>query len=378
MRNHKTKIYRKIAALLLCIGLPTSLLFSNNTGSIFDHLATASDDIETSRSVILRMPFDSIYAKSPNEQMAIISFTDDTGREFRRSLRVGVRGKFRRHLCTFPPIRLNFSKKRLEEDGMSRHDKLKLVTPCFEGDRGQELVLREYLAYKLYAQLSPYAFRVQLLEITYRDLLRKHPDQTVFAFVLEDTDEMAERLGGVELENGRGIAPEQFDRRAETTQALFEYMIGNLDWNLAMSRNLKMVELPNGTVLPVPYDFDFSALVHAPYARLNTAVGQDHAGQRIYLGLSCPDELLNEAFANFDAKRKDLLKTIRGFSLLHLDKRYEITHYLGEFYYDFRRLQRQRSITASVDDLQMYRLVRGEQATLIPPGAKASYYEVSR
>ncbi|PHI20381.1 hypothetical protein CEQ90_07935 [Lewinellaceae bacterium SD302] len=347
--------------------------------SIFDLLSTdPSAGIEMAKPVILRLPVDSIYAKTQNKQQAVISFTDDnTGREYRRPLHVEVRGKFRRHLCTFPPLKLNFSKKQLKADGLSKHDKLKLVTPCFDDDvDAQALILKEYLAYKLYEQLSPLAFRTQLLEITYRDIHGQHPDRTVLAFVLEDTDEMAERLGGVELENGRGLAPDRFDRRAETTQALFSYLIGNLDWNLSMAHNLKMVELTDGTIVPVPYDFDFSGLVAAPYVRLNSNIGQEYAGQRIYLGFDCSDYLLQEVYAHFELKRKDLLKTVRGFTILPGHHRFPAAEYITGFYSEFRRILRLQHHQGMAETL--YQLIRAEQRGIVPAGGKAMYYGVSK
>ncbi|MBK9015576.1 MAG: hypothetical protein IPM82_16760 [Saprospiraceae bacterium] len=40
----------------------------------------------------------------------------------------------------------------------------------------------------------------------------------------------------------------------------------------------------DGGLIPVPYDFDFSAIVVAPYARLNTDVGQKRIGDRVFMG----------------------------------------------------------------------------------------------
>lgn len=351
-------------------------LSAQNKSSVFDLLSTPAEaGIESARKVMLRLPMDSIYAKSGHQQQAVISFTDDTGREFRRPLQVGVRGKFRRRTCTFPPLKLNFSKKQLRADGLSTHDKLKLVTPCFEDEAGQALIMKEYLAYKLYEQISPAAFRTQLLEITYRDINRQHPDQTVFAFVLEDSDELAERLGGVELENGRGLAPDRFDRRAETTQALFSYFIGNLDWNLAMSRNIKMVKLENEQIIPVPYDFDFSYMVGAPYMRLDASAGQKRAEQRVYMGLLCNDDLLSEVYATFELKRKEMSKMVRSFHLLDLDNRTKVANYLAGFFSEFRRMQRWAD---HHPEGSLYVRLRAEQVDVIPPGAKPAYYGVSK
>lgn len=379
--RQKTINPRLLKSLFLFLSLATvnTLLAGDSIPrTIFDVLAAGPADINYARPVTLRLPLDSVYAKSAAKQPALLSYLDpETGREVRRPLQVEVRGKFRRHLCSFPPLKLDFNKKQLAASGLARHDKLKLVTPCFDDPNSQALILREYLAYRLYAQITPNAFRTQLLKITYRDLHQRHPDRTVYAFVLEDTDEMAERLGGVEMEEGRGLAPHRFDRRAETTQALFSYFIGNLDWNLSMVRNLKFVALPGGEVIPVPYDFDFSGLVSAPYARLNTNVGQQYAGQRIYLGLACNDALLSEVFEDFQAHRREISNTVRHFRLLTDENRVGTLQYLNEFWSDFKRLLRQQGHRPEPAH-SLYHRLRAEQFHLLPPGANPNDYGLSR
>ena len=47
---------------------------------------------------------------------------------------------------------------------------------------------------------------------------------------------------------------------------LFEYMIGNTDMSIWALHNVRLVQKPNRTLTAVPYDFDLSGFVHAPYA----------------------------------------------------------------------------------------------------------------
>ena len=54
-----------------------------------------------------------------------------------------------------------------------------------------------------------------------------------------------------------------------TRVALFEYMIGNLDWSVPVRHNIKLIvpkEDSNAIAFPVPYDFDYSGLVKTDYA----------------------------------------------------------------------------------------------------------------
>lgn len=347
-------------------------VFHLSATSIFDVLQqSANGATNGSLEVTIKLPLDSIYAKTENEQLAVLSFTDHTGLAQRWPLHVDVRGKYRRRICTFPPLKLNFSKKMLGQRGLAKYDKLKLVTPCFEDENGEQLILKEYLAYQLLNQLTPASFRVQLLKITYRDQNGNHPDQTSYAFVMEDTDEMAARLGGEEMENGRGLSPNQFDRQAETTQAFFSYFIGNADWSLATAHNLKMIQIQQGLVVPVPYDFDFSAIVAAPYAKPANSVGQYTLTQRVYLGFVATDEQLDEAIELYTSKKKELLALVRQFTLLPTEERFAITAYLNQFYVEVKQLRKSDGLTAS-----FYARLRGAQTELVPPGAMPEFYGV--
>ncbi len=351
--------------------LLASTVVGNSVFGMLQQLASLEGE---ALSVALEVPMDSLYAKSNHVQAATFLFNDATGLAQRWPLEVGVRGKFRRRTCTFPPLKLNFSKKMLAANGLTKEfDKLKLVTPCFNDETAQQLILKEYLSYRLFNQLTPNSFRVQLLAITYKDSNGNHPDQLRYAFVVEDADELAARLGGVKLKTARGLGPEQLDRQAETTQAIFAYFIGNTDWSITSSHNLEMIQLPTGTIVPVPYDFDFSGLVAAPYATPSNSVGQYSVQQRVYLGFNVEDALLEPALAHFFQKRKELLNTVRKFKLLKAIHRIELAEYLDAFYNEIDFIERHRAPGQS-----LFTALRGEQVGIIPPGAPAQYFEVGK
>jgi hypothetical protein len=361
-------------SVLVAVLLALLPVFTLQAGSIFDLLqSSAPQGTNEALEVVIKLPLDSIYAKTSNEQFAVLSFTDHTGLAQRWPLHVDVRGKYRRRICTCPPLKLNFSKKLLKEQGLTSFDKLKLVTPCAQDEEGQNLILKEYLAYRMLNQLTPASFRVQLLKVTYQDQHGNHPDYTAYAFVLEDTDELALRLGGEKMKNGRGLTPARIDRQAETTQALFSYFIGNTDWNLATSHNLKMIETEGGKIIPVPYDFDFAAIVAAPYAKPSNSIGQYTLKQRVYMGFTASDEQLDAAVASFKEQKKELFKIVRQFSLLPLNERYAVTGYLSQFFSDVKQLRKPREEFNS-----FYARLRGDQTELVPPGADPEYYGVGQ
>ncbi|MCB9349767.1 MAG: hypothetical protein H6573_19980 [Lewinellaceae bacterium] len=67
---------------------------------------------------------------------ATLSFLDKQGNRQEWPLDISLRGKFRRMHCKdMPPLRLDFSKKDLEEAGLAQFDDLKLVNYCMGDDR---------------------------------------------------------------------------------------------------------------------------------------------------------------------------------------------------------------------------------------------------
>ena len=48
--------------------------------------------------------------------------------------------------------------------------------------------------------------------------------------------------------------------------SIFQYMIGNLDWSVLKSHNIALFRREDGTIIPLPFDFDYSGLVNAEYA----------------------------------------------------------------------------------------------------------------
>ena len=276
-------------------------------------------------------------AKTDEEQPAVFRFTDKLGQTQEWRVDVNVRGRFRRRICSFPPLKIDFSKKELESRGLLPFDDLKLVTHCQEGKEGEEAVLREYLAYKLYSQLADYNFRAQLVKITYINT-DDGARLAKYGILLEDTDELAARMNSEECEACYGLDASRIDSRAYGIHALFQYMIGNTDWSLAMGRNLKVMKPSDGTNYRIiPYDFDFSGLVNAGYAVPNQDVGQRFVGQRVYMGEKIARSDLERTIHFFQSKKEALLRCVKEFSLLDEGSRRELARYLERFYDSLER-----------------------------------------
>ncbi len=264
---------------------------------------------------------------------ANFSYEDKYGIQRNYAIKVKPRGKFRRRVCDFPPLKLKFSKDQLEAAGLSKHNDLKLVTHCMDDvEYNEKLVLREYLVYKLYNELNPNSFRVQLIEVTYQDKHDKKNKITQYGFLIEDVDELAERMGGKECDDCLSLAKDQINTSQEKVVAMFQYLVGNTDWSLELARNLKLIKMPNGSHIPVPYDFDFSVLVNAPYLRPNSDLNQTTNMERIFMGHSEDFNQLYGTVSYFKTKRKALLKVIRNFHFLSKDERFSAELYVETFF----------------------------------------------
>ena len=247
-----------------------------------------------------------------------------------------TRGNFRRSRtnCLMPPLRLNVPRGAVEGTLFDGQDKLKVVGNCRPGrDSYSELVLREYLAYRILGMVSDRSFGVRLARITYEDTSGGFESWTDWGFFIEDEEAMAARLGGVffELEDDRNLPPSVFEPVASTRLAVFQYLIGNTDWSEAQGHNVAIVEAPSGAVA-VPYDFDFSGLVDASYATPDPDIGIRSVRERRYQGWCRAPGIAEAVVAQFREAREETLALIENFDPLSEGSRGEIVDYLRPFY----------------------------------------------
>lgn len=270
--------------------------------------------------------------RSEEEVKGKFSFTDNNGKLWSWKMKVGLRGNYRRLNCTStPPLKLNFKKGELQEAGLSKFDDMKLVTQCLEDESlAKKLLLKEYLAYKLYNQLTDKSLRVQLLKINFIDSYTGNQN-IQYGFVIEDTAEFSNRIGATKMDKTYNIQPEELDRDQFKMVALFQYMIGNIDFSLAAGRNLKMVEI-NDKVVTVPYDFDFSEMVKAPYRTGSKRLNVIKQGDRAFLGFPEDVRDLKETIQLFKKNREALLKIVSSFSILDRKERDFVKNYLMNFF----------------------------------------------
>ncbi len=260
------------------------------------------------------------------------------------AVQINPRGVSRRvgGFCAFPPLGIEFDRTAVRGTLFEGQRRLKLVSFCKPSGSYEQYVVREFLAYRLYNLITPLSFRVRAADVTYHDTQGGRADRTRFAFVIEGIDDLARRNQGAELEvetNTVGYA--QLDPQAATRTALFQYMIGNLDWDFISGHagakcchNIKLIA-PAGAataLVPTPYDFDYSGFVDTPYALPPDNVPVRNVRTRYYRGLCRFKDQLPEAIAHFRARRGDMTALLAGEARLDDVSRRETQAYLDSFF----------------------------------------------
>ena len=247
-------------------------------------------------------------------------------------VQVTARGNFRRGYCRIPPMAINFrtpGSPRLASLG-----KLKLVLGCGQKAEDEELLLKEYLVYKLYNLLDEKSFRVRLLRTNYVDTRNKTKPFTQYSFLIEDDSDMARRNGCRKKDHGQYLT-EATNRRQMTMVAIFQYMVGNTDWSVPNGHNIKLIfDRQNEVLAPyvVPYDFDYCGLVNAGYAIPNEVIGTESVTERVYRGFPRNMEEIQMVLEVFREKKNAIFSLVSGFTLLSDRTRKEMTRYLDEFF----------------------------------------------
>jgi N-glycosylase/DNA lyase len=339
MATRKTIGFNRGLTLCLLLVLLGATLLPAQHPSIFEQLSEGEKPIQVTISTDLESLINE--RRGEDAQAALLTFSTPDKREYQLEVEVSSRGKFRRRRCDFPPLRLDFSRRHLEEQGFDRSfRKLKLVTHCLEDARiSQDNIVKEYLVYQLYRELTDFSFRARLARIDYLDTEQKLRRIRRYGIFLEEVDELAQRHGLEECKNCYGMVGPQLDADIENLMCVFQYMIGNTDWDINMVRNIKLLmPADSSRFIPTPYDFDFAGFVSPSYAVPDANYGLASLKQRVFLGRQAPWEDLARTLELFVAKKPEMLKLVRNARQLSAPARQECLEYLRSFYDEIEAL----------------------------------------
>ncbi|QZD90569.1 hypothetical protein K3148_04020 [Qipengyuania aurantiaca] len=304
----------------------------------------ASDD---TLEVTITGPIRKIARNAEKSTEAYAARLEASGETF--AITLAARGKTRRlkESCQFPPLRIAFSDKPGEQSLFHRNGRIKLVTHCRDNDRSEQTVLREYAAYRLYNRLTPESLRVRLAQITYIDDGKAVAER--LGFFIEDVDDAARRLGRKEVDVVE-VPLSALDQQDAARYALFQYMIGNTDWAMAVGppgerccHNSRLVGDDGNAreaLTPIPYDFDNAGLVNASYAVPNAQLRTRSVRQRVYRGLCRFNALVPAEAERLRNLRRDLEQEIAAIPYASERTRESMMDYLETFYRDLAELDR--------------------------------------
>lgn len=271
--------------------------------------------------------------KNPNSTKVYpgtVTFAGPDGQPTTVKVSLTPRGHSRRAICNWVPLRLTFVKADVKGTLFDGVDSIKLGVHC--KSEVDDIVAREYAIYRIDNLLTPRSFRARPAKASYVDIKSGKPMETdKNAMFIEDDDDVARRMSG-RITDAQGLNFARVDYDTITMQLLFEYMISNHDISLFAQHNFRVIEMPNGTKYPVPYDFDYSGLVDAPYAIPPKEFHLDTVKDRFYRGPCRPAADLAPILDKFRAAKPQILALYDTLPNLKNSYRSDAKKYLEGFF----------------------------------------------
>jgi hypothetical protein len=245
-------------------------------------------------------------------------------------VRIKARGNFRLNPdnCSFPPLMINFENSNTSNTLFENQGKLKLVTPC----QDEEDLLEEYVVYKMYNLVTDMSFRTRLVIISYYDTGTDKKLFTRYSFFIENEDRIAKRIDSEIIE--KEITADEIERENIKKMSVFQYMIGNIDWNITAMKNIILMQPEKGERNPyaIPYDFDFSAFVDAKYT-LHKGLEEDKMeSRRVFRGICLSIVEYNTVFDMFRKLRPSFESEIIKHKAISDESKEKLIIFINSFY----------------------------------------------
>jgi hypothetical protein len=293
--------------------------------------------------IIVTAPLRSLMRERPDEVDldGRIQYTGSDGNTVEFDVGVRTRGNYRRQsrVCPFPPLRLNFKSSQTKDTLFHKQDKLKLVTHC-RNKRTQynQSVIKEYLAYRILNILTDVSYRVRLLHVNYVDSDNQKSKFEQYAFVIEHKDRLTRRteLSRVDVERTQ---VENLQPDYTNLVSVFHFMIGNADFSPIQGaagetccHNHSLFGREGELYFSIPYDFDMSGIVDAPYATPNPRFKLRSVRDRLYRGRCRNNERLPASLKIFQDNRDKIFALLDTQAELTPSIRKKIISYIEKFY----------------------------------------------
>jgi len=328
------RFYWTTAAIALF--LPASMAAA--TGKNEPDPLFASDEII---NIEIEAPFGLLTSDRPDKEEVAgkLRYTADDGNLVEFDVALRTRGRLRRtvQICQFPPLRLNFKKSDVKGSLFDKQDRLKVVTHCRKQKRSEQAVLSEYLVYRIFNLFTDASFRVRLLRATYKYTDKNLQLQT-YAIFIEHKDRIGKRLDATTMQIRRAMILDI--RRSDLNVAsVFQYFIGNTDFSPIASapgedccHNQVLFTREGELHYSIPYDFDLSGLVNAPYAKPSSRLDLRSVRERLYRGRCLNNSHLPSTISLFKSKRSSIEALINDQPGLTKKTAGKMLKFINQFY----------------------------------------------
>jgi len=290
--------------------------------------------------VTITGPLTSLVRERPKDDYsaALLEYTETDGTTVKFDLDIRTRGNFRHKNCEYPPVSLNLKKSQTNGTLFDKQNKLKLVIHCDYSEQYEQVVLREYLAYRILNAVTNMSFRVRLLRVTYVNTEVQGGGQVRYGFLIEHKNRLGKRYDLKDLEIERTtVAAIQPDRLNLTS--VFAFLIGNTDFSPIAGppdneccHNYVLFGNDVDPLIAVPYDFDQSGIVDAPYAKPDRHFRISDVRQRLYRGRCVNNEHVAKSLQRFRDSRESIYALINDQEGLQSDVRDRLIGYTDDFY----------------------------------------------
>jgi hypothetical protein len=304
-----------------------------------DRLFRSDDLLE----ITITAPIETLMDERPiDEDLAgSLSYIDESGATVELDIGLRTRGRYRRQerICPFAPIRLDVGKEGRKESLFHKQDNLKLVTHCRNSsNRYQQVVLKEYLAYRFLNTLTNYSYRARLLQITYKDTDNPGEEQTRFGFLIEHKDRVAKRI---DLPHVAVTRTDVSSLHGEYTNlaSVFQYFIANTDFSSTAGalgevccHNSRLFGNEGEGLYAIPYDFDMAGMTEAPYATPNVKFKLRSVRERLYRGRCENNQYLPGSVKAFNDNRETLRSLVEDMDELGDSSKTSMYFFIDRFY----------------------------------------------
>ena len=298
-----------------------------------ERLFGSDEPLEFTLTADFKQAFKSRDTINVKRTKATMTVKDSSGAPVSIAMEISPRGHFRlrNDVCNFPPIRLIFPKQGLKGTPFAGQSSLKLGTHCQRNDKEYaEYSVREHAAYEIFNMMSDVSFQSRLVKVTYIPVGDEKDSVTKYGLIIEDESDVAKRNNGrIQTVRGGGFA--DMDPPQMLLASVFAYFIGNTDWSVWSLHNYRLIMTNDGRYVPVPYDFDWSGIVFARYAKPAPQLGIRTVQDRLYRGPCATQAELAPVLAKFTEKRTAIRDL---YARLPLDDGYRrrAMDYIDDFY----------------------------------------------